>query len=180
MGLSQKARKLLELLGDKITADEIADAIDGASNSNIPGEPQTTTVTLTAAQLRKLNATPVTLVAAPGAGYALVPIRTVAKLTAGSNAFDAVGDGDDLTIKYTNSSGAIVTHFETTGFLDQLTNQVRVALPGNASGALKEVTPVANAALVAHILAGEIAAADANANGNGTLSIEIQYVKVAV
>lgn len=199
MTLSIQARKLIELLGDKLVAKEIADEIDSGSNSDVQADiediqadiadiqdtvdsnyPQTATVTLTATQLRKLNATPVTLVAAPGASLALVPVRIIAKYVAGAVAFDAVGAGDDLTIKYTNSSGTILSHFETTGFLDQLSNQIRVALPGNATVALKEFTPVANAPLVAHVLAGEIAAADLNANGDGTLRLEVQYVTVAV
>lgn len=206
MSLSTKARALLDLLGSKKESKEIADAIDSGSNIDVAadiaaiesdvsdlsddvdtlqaavdaGYPQVATVVLTATQLRKLNATPITLVAAPGANKILVPINVTAKLTAGLNVFDAVGASDDFTVKFTNSSGVIVSQIETVGFLDQASNQFRVAYPGNATVALKEFTPVVNSPLVAHITTGEIAAADDDANGNGTLTVKVSYITVDV
>ena len=119
------------------------------------------TVTVTSAQLLALNATPQTIIAAPGAGFAIIP-RMVALRIAGGTAYAGIASGEDLVLKYTNGSGAQCSSvIETTGFLDQTTAQIRTASdPASTGTTAGDVTPVANAAVVLHLLSGEITTGD--------------------
>lgn len=124
-----------------------------------------TVVTVTTGQLLALNATPKTLVAAPGAGKAIIMIDAQAELDYNSVAYDGIAAGEDLAFRYTNGSGAIVAEIETTGFLDQTADTYRHVYP--LADAAK--VPAANAALVLHLKSGEIA------TGNSPLNIKIRY-----
>jgi hypothetical protein len=125
---------------------------------------KTAKVVITSAQVLALNATPVTLIAAPGAGKMLVFDEAVVYKPAGT-AYAAVGADDDLEIRYTNESGAQVnTLLECTGFVDQTSVQVRITRP-----IATEYTPVDNAALVLHMKTGEIT------TGNSPLYLTISY-----
>lgn len=117
--------------------------------------------TITAAQMLALNATPVELVAAPAAGLAHVVRRVRLHKPAGT-AYATVAAGEDLVVKYTNGSGAQASGvIETTGFLDQATAQFRiVGFPGSTGSTAGDVTPVSAAALVMHLLVGEITTGD--------------------
>ena len=116
-----------------------------------------TTVEITTAQLLALNATPQQLLAAPGAGYAHILLGALFYKPDGT-AYAGIAAGEDLAIRYTDGSGAILGECESTGFLDQATAQTRYAypIPAGATSPLLSVTPVANAALVLHGLTGEI------------------------
>lgn len=111
-------------------------------------------VTVSAAEMLALNATPKTLLAAPAAGYAHVPIAIEIYKAAGT-AYAGVAEGEDLAVKYTDANGATIITVETTGFLDQATAQVRYMLPAVAT-----LTPVEAAAIVLHLLTGEITTGD--------------------
>jgi|SRR5215204_205761 len=121
-------------------------------------------VQITSAQLLALNATPISIVEAPGAGKTVVFKGAIVHKPAGT-AYAGVAGGEDLAIKYTDGSGAQVnTSLETTGFLDQTTAQKRLTRP-----IVTEYTPVENAALVMQLLTGEIT------TGNSPLYVTIQY-----
>lgn len=105
-------------------------------------------VTLTTAQILALNATPITLLAAPGTGLTTI-VRGVLAYKAAGTAYAGIALGEDLTLKYTNASGAIAAQIETTGFLDSASALM-------ASGALPGGLVTTNAAIVAHMLTGEI------------------------
>lgn len=117
--------------------------------------------TVTSAQVLALNATPVELVAAPAAGYALVVKRVTIHKPAGT-AYAGIAAGEDLTVKYTDASGALAcAQIETAGFLDQATAQTRVVgFPGATGTTSGDVNPVSAAALVLHLLVGEITTGD--------------------
>lgn len=119
------------------------------------------TVTVTSAQLLALFATPQTIVAAPGAGLALVVNRVAIYKPAGT-AYAGIAAGEDLVLKYTNASGVQVCGvIETTGFLDQTTAQTAVAFPVSSTGATAgSYLLTTNAALVLHLLVGEITTGD--------------------
>lgn len=125
---------------------------------------------ITSAQLLALNATPITVVTAPGAGLAIVPTRVLVRIAAGT-AYAGIAAGEDLVLKYTNGSGAQCSSvIETTGFLDQTTAQLRVAgTPASTGSTAGDVTPVANAAVVMHLLSGEIT------TGTSPLYVKVFY-----
>lgn len=122
------------------------------------------------ASVLTLNATPYSILAAPGAGIAIVPLRVAVYKPAGT-AYAGIAAGEDLVLKYTNGSGAQVSSvIEATGFLDQTTAQTRYAFPPATTGATAgDITPVANAAVVLHMLTGEVT------TGTSDLYVELFY-----
>jgi len=127
------------------------------------------TVKLTAAQLLALNATPVTLVAAPGAGKVLVFERALLYLAYNSAAYAGIAGNEDLAIRYTGAAGLQLAQCEVTGFLDQTTSQLRHVAPFRAASGASDITPVANSPLVLHMLNGEIT------TGNSPLLVRTFY-----
>ncbi len=127
-------------------------------NGSITGATKVTTIT--SAQLLALNATPRTIVPAPGSGLAVI-VRRMALRKAAGVAYAGVAAGEDLVAKYTDGSGQQVTgQVETTNFLDQTTAQIRLVHAVAASAAVADITPVANAAVVLQLLSGEITTGD--------------------
>lgn len=126
-------------------------------------------VEITTAQLLALNATPITVIAAPGANKANI-IKSVTAYKPAGTAYAGIATGEDVAIRYTDGSGAIASAIEATGFLDQTTAQVRHAYPQSAVGTVDpEITPVANAVIVAHMTTGEIT------TGDTSLFLRIRY-----
>ena len=123
------------------------------------------TIELTSVQLKALNATPQTLVAAPGAGKGLVLVGLELWLDYNSVAYDGIAGGEDLTVKYTDANGATLATIETTGFLDATADAFRYVYPTTTAA----ITPVANARLVLHLLSGEIE------TGNSPLKLLVLY-----
>lgn len=120
---------------------------------------------ITSAQLLALNATPVVVLAGPtDANKAYVPVAAIWHKPAGT-AYAGIAAGEDLVLKYTNASGATLMTVETTGFLDQATAQTRYVFASLAV----DVNPVANAAIVANLLTGEIT------TGTSPLRIRVYY-----
>lgn len=120
--------------------------------------------TITAAQVLALNATPVEIVPAPGAGHVIEFVSAFFAKPAGT-AYAGIAAGEDIAIKYTNGSGVQVnTTLEATGFLDQTTAQTRRTGP-----IVTEYTPAVNAPLVVQMLTGEVI------TGNSPLYITCRY-----
>lgn len=117
--------------------------------------------TITTAQILALNATPVSLLAAPGTGLTTIVNRVLAYKAAGT-AYAGIAAGEDLAFKYTDASGAIAAQIETTGFLDSTG-----ALMASSSSPGGLCTT--NAAIVAHMLTGEIT------TGTSDLIVWINY-----
>jgi hypothetical protein len=119
--------------------------------------------TITSAEILALFGTPIEVAEAPGAGKINVFKGASIALDATATAYAGVGATEDLAIRYTNASGAIVsTTLEATGFIDQTTDQVRTI-----KEIVTDVTPVVNAALVLHMLNGEVT------TGTGVLHINV-------
>ncbi len=130
-------------------------------------------VTVSSAELLALNATPKTLVAAPGSGFALIFKGALLFYDYGTAVYDGIAADEDLAVKYTGTTGEQLAEVEATGFLDQATNQLRWAYPhGETSSSDSAVTPVDNAPLVLHLLTGEIA------TGDGVLKVRTFYRRV--
>ncbi len=84
---------------------------------------KSTTVTLTNANIKALRATPITLVAAPGAGYYLELVSATLILNYGTNVLTC-GAADDLVVQYGTTGVDVTASIETTGFIDQAADQV--------------------------------------------------------
>lgn len=121
------------------------------------------TAQVTTAQVLALFATPIEVVAAPAAGLAIVPRLVVIHKPAGT-AYAGIAAGEDLVLKYTDASGAQCSSvIETTGFLDSTAVQTRYAgMPGASGATAGDVTPVAAAAVMLHLLVGEIITGDSD------------------
>lgn len=130
------------------------------------GAPLVATGTIPFASVRTLFATPYTVIPAPGAGYYNEVRRCHWFLDYSGVAYDAAASGDTLSLHYTNGAGAALVD----------------AIAGNAIGAatadyhtmalaVPEVIPVANAAVVAALQAGEWY----SAAGTSPLKYQIDY-----
>lgn len=92
------------------------------------GAPKYAEVAVSSAELLDLADTPKELVAAPGAGKALIFHHAVLLLDATATAY--AESADNLVIKYENEAGDSVSQvIEMTNFIDQTTDQMTVALP---------------------------------------------------
>lgn len=125
----------------------------------------TADITITTGQLLALNATPKELVAAPGALKAIIVEELQLMLDYNSIAYSGIAAGEDLEVRYTNGSGALIATIETTGFLDQTADEYRHVFPVTTAA----TESVANAAVVIALASGEIAA------GNSPLKVRVRY-----
>lgn len=141
----------------KADGQDIKDFVLGTTT---PAPPmQMTKTTVPSASILTLNATPYTIVAAPGAGKVIVIEGAYFYKPAGT-AYAGIAAGEDLAIRYTNASGSFICGQEITGFLDQATAQRRY---GQAYGPLlATVEPQVNAPLVLHMASGEITTGDSD------------------
>jgi len=122
-------------------------------------------VTITSTQLLALFTTAIDIVPAPGAGKALILLGAILFLDYNSIAYDGIDAAEDLTINYTDKTGAVLATIEATGFLDQGTDQVRYVFATSTAA----ITPIANAVLCLHMLTGNIA------TGNSPLKLRVYY-----
>jgi hypothetical protein len=114
-----------------------------ASDDILPGVIQVAEVSLSAAQMLAARATPIELVAAPGAGYALQFVKAVFIYD-----YTAVftETADNAVIRYTNGAGTIASlTLETTGLLDATSDKISTLSP-----LATDIIVTPNAALVFH------------------------------
>ena len=137
-------------------------AFDGAGTGTFTGGAGSTTVNLTAAQIIAMNATPVSLVPAPGAGMATIVDNITFKMVTTATAFTG---GGAVEFRYTNGSGTKVTA--------DVAAAVVTAGAGtsftNVRGIEASLTATANAAIVVTNATAAFAA------GTGTAVVTIDY-----
>jgi hypothetical protein len=136
---------------------QIDKAIVPAAAAATEGDLLVANVTITSAQLLALNAVPKTLISSPGSNKAIVVEKVIAYKASGT-AYAGIATNEDVAIRYTDGSGTVLATLETTGFLDQTSAQTRVAVPTTTAN----LTPTADAALVAHMTSGEITTGDSD------------------
>ncbi len=127
---------------------------------------QSATVTLSAAQLQHLKATPAQLVAAPGSGKLLNMVSLVGQYKAGSTAY-VLGNGGDFSASL--GSAQLGIRLNAAGFIDQTTNQVQFNSPsGLGSQSSMENQPL----MIFNSGAGEWT------GGDGTVVVTVYYTVV--
>lgn len=132
--------------------------------------------TITSAQLLALNATPQIIVPAPAAGFANI-FQGMALYKPAGTAYAGIAATEDLAAKYTGTSGQQVSGYvEPVGFLDQATAQNRYVGPVASIGTTTagDVTPVSAAAIVLHLLVGEII------TGTSDLIVWVWYRRIPI
>lgn len=132
------------------------------------GAIQTVTVTLTSAQVLALHTTPVTVVQAPGAGLAIVPVSAMFNYQFGGTAY--TDGGGNITLAG-NGTGNYAS-FASAGFWDQGSSKVKPFT------ALTNPAVVSLAAVESAIQVGQNTANPTL--GNGLLAVTVAYYVVAV
>lgn len=131
----------------------------------------TAEVSLTAAQVKNLRATPITMVQAQGAGTVIEFLGAILLLDyGGNNGFTETVD--NLAFKYNNGSGVAVSDaVETTGFIDQTADTATQAVP--VKDAIVAKTGNENKAIVLHNTGdGEIGG---NAADDNVVRVKVLY-----
>jgi phosphoketolase len=117
------------------------------------------------AALKTMNATPVTVVSAPPAGYAAILDGALLYLTAGT----AYAAGGNLAFKYTNGSGLQVAGVTEAGFLDQTSAAFRWVNAYRAASSVSDIVAVAATPIVLQTLTAELT------TGTGDLRVRAFY-----
>ena len=148
-----------EIEDGAITEEKLADGLEVVKYAD---------VSILADKIKTLGATPVELVEAPGEGFAIIPVAVNLNLTAGTEVLSE--DGDNLAVKCSTTE---LIEIETTGFIDQATDQNRYQEKAEAV-----ITPVGNTALtLANKGAAEIGG---NATDDAVLDVRVYYRVVPV
>lgn len=117
-------------------------------------EERVSLVPLTSAQLLALFTTPVSLVAAPGAGKFLEFLGAFVFYRYGTAAYASVAG--TLTANYTNAAGvATSTALAATGLFDQVTDQFRTFKQKSTDVAIAENTPLVLSLSTANMTTGD-------------------------
>lgn len=133
--------------------------------------PQYKKVTLTANQIKALRATPVELVAAPGAGYVLIPVHCHARFNHVTTEYTVPGDGNmSVQVGDNALSFEIVDDILTTGAERFATVDTTGA---NMLDVINAIADVENQAITIRNLA-----TDEFTLGDGTLDVILHFLQV--
>lgn len=157
--IANDAVTTVKILDDNVTSDKLEPSLIKFAD-----------VTLTATQIKALAGTNIELVPATeaGAGFTIIPIAVLLRLTAGTEVL--VESSDNLNLLY--SASTVIVTFEMTGFIDQATNQNRY------QGITEAVfTPVENTALDLNNDGGDFTG---NASNDAVLNVRTYYRVVPV
>lgn len=169
------ASKSMEAQGPEIphlSKGELADLRRDVDAAFEAGELYTVKKSLTAAEVKALQATPIELAAAEGAGTVLEFVSMSLRLVSGTEVLAEDGGGSNLAVRYTDGSGVQVSEdIEMTGFITEAANantNTRAKIDAIVTG-----DDAVNAPLVLdNIGAGEITG---NATGDAVLECYVSY-----
>jgi len=148
------------------TGDLTGDVTTSAGDAPL----RTATVSLTNTNIKNLRATPITLVAAPGANKVLQFVDAILELDAGSNVLSE--SSDNLAVKYVDGSGDAVSEtIECTNFIDQAADTITNAIA--KKDAIVANADCVNKALVLHNTGS--AEFGGNAANDATLKVKVTY-----
>ena len=122
------------------------------------------TVTLTPAQIRALFATPVSLIATPGAGFTIQVVNIMATNTFGTAAYTGA---NALEFRYTDGSGTKVTADIAAAFI----NIGSGTQTNSVAGVITDFTHTANAPLVVRVPTAD----PGGGTATGTIRISVLY-----
>lgn len=166
---------ITEILKGRVGLSRLGQLLVNQADGDQAALPLVKTINIPSAQVLTLFSVPQTVIPAPGAGLAVIPLRWMLHKPAGT-AYAGIAAGEDLQLRYGTTSVQPLGVVETTGFLDQATAQTRF---GGMIGALG-ATPAdfnvggANLPLVCQLLLGDIT------TGNSALRLRIWYDLVQV
>jgi len=126
-------------------------------------------IELTAAQMQTGFSVPITIVAAPGAGFALL-VSEVRVSKAAGTAFAGIAAGEDLIVVHTAGTDPLVTTIETTGFLDSTSDEMRIGRAVDVSGTY-DLTALANTGIDYELLVGDI-------TGGSPVVFDVYYERI--
>ena len=143
-------------LGNKDLGDVVTNVLNQHVPGGIPaanldvGAIQYVDVTLTSAQILALHSTPITLIPAPAAGFAIQVDSVAASLKFGTTAYTGA---NALTLNYTNGSGATAITIASS-FLDGSAN-ANTAVAATSPCAIVAAAPIVAAVGTANPAAGD-------------------------
>lgn len=150
-----------EIADGAVTAEKLATGLEGIKYADR---------LVSVAEIKALRATPIELVPATeaGAGFAIIPVAVNVSLTAGSEVLTETAD--NLAVMCSTTE---LIDIETTGFIDQATDQNRYQERAEAV-----ITPIENTAITLKNKGdGEIAG---NASNDASLSVRTYYKVIPV
>ena len=125
-------------------------------------------VEILTAEILALRATPIEIVAAPGALKAIIVDHVEVFLDFNSTGYVAQAN-EDLSFRYTNASGIeVVAPIDGADFMDQTADAFAYS-PGVETDAAQGFVPVVNAAVVASMNTGEVV------TGNSPVFVHLYY-----
>lgn len=142
---------LANKLGEYAKSSDLINAVSYLSSQVDHVKTYTADVTISPAEMLALNATPKTLVPAPGAGKMIELKRVEFFLDFEASPYTVAG-GNDLSLEY--SGGGQILQVETTGWLDQSSDQRRCAHHGDQHAV------GVNESVALKMLSGEISVGD--------------------
>jgi len=127
---------------------------------------------LSSAEILALNGTPIEVIAAPGAGYAIIVDHAEFFLDYGTATYDE-GAGEDLVLTYTDGSGIeVINPVDGADFLGLAADAFAYSA-GHVQADVQGFIPTANAAIVAFMKSGEVI------TGDGVVNYAVYYRRIA-
>jgi len=128
------------------------------------------TGTLTNSQIKALHATPITLIAAPGAGKVIVILQATAVMNYGGTNIFTDGGSAGVILSYSNTTNTAAATFMPTGQLVAASSRMNVA-----SGAISSSLYSSNTNLAVVAYNSSVTEISGNAANNNTISYSILY-----